>query len=52
METLNLKPLSFEESKTTNGGLVLEVLALVVGTAAGLLYAYEWGYNYAYKRTH
>ena len=48
----NLRELSLKEKKSINGGLILETIGLVVGIGAGLMYAYEWGYNYAYKRTH
>jgi lactobin A/cerein 7B family class IIb bacteriocin len=51
MKNNNFKSLSFKELKETNGGC-LEPIGWAIGACAGLLYAYEWGYNYAYKRTH
>jgi hypothetical protein len=51
MENKELKVLSFEEAKLINGG-VLDPISMTLGACAALLYCYEWGYNYAYKRTH
>lgn len=51
MKKANLKPISLKEMKEINGGWI-EPVGITVGICASLLYAYEWGYNYAYKRTH
>lgn len=51
MEKNELTVLTFEETKSIEGG-ALDPISMTLGACAALLYCYEWGYNYAYKRTH
>jgi hypothetical protein len=51
MENNEFKVLSFDDAKKINGGFI-DPVCMSLGACAALLYCYEWGYNYAYKRPH